>query len=86
MGSGSAVEGALMATRTKSTPPAVRVYGLLGITPFWSLPSTTKLVPASVGTSEAVIATYAAFLLMFVGRKAIFAAAPFTVKAAADEY
>ena len=75
-----------MTTRTKSKPRAVRVYGLLGITPFWSLPATSKLLPASVGTSAAVIAAYAAFLLMFGGKKAIFAAAPFPVKAAADEY
>ena len=51
-----------------------------------SFVETSKLLPASVGTSAAVIAAYAAFLLMFVGKKAIFAAAPFPVKAAADEY
>jgi len=56
-----------MTSRTGSTPPAVLIFGLLGIIPFWSLPATTLLAPAWVGISVAVEAVYAALILSFLG-------------------
>lgn len=56
-----------MTAAAHASPPAVLVFGLLGIIPFWSLPMAALLAPDWTGVAAGIVAAYAALILSFLG-------------------
>lgn len=48
-------------------PRVVLIYGLLGVTPFWTLAAAARLAPDWTEVLSAVVGVYAALILSFLG-------------------